>query len=282
LGKEGLYRDGDDNAVGSVADADDMITADKWTAPETVRRRWLPSRLKRTTPWSRELALRNGHLPADDKLLATVTKLSATAWGALRDKLLMLGLVRVENGMWIDDDQERSLEIQRSSRLRGQRGAQAWWGGSRGAQAPLHKYHAGSGRHFLDPSSSSARKGGVASLNLMSFEMDLSTYLCLAMRDAGCIRLSRQGLHRVQHLRRQPLCVEWGCRADALKAASVIPWGAVTLGHQRVQHVVDVGVDSALGAAYPFEKPERAHGLPAPPPSGPSAADLRLALTQVW
>ena len=75
----------------------------------------------------RERALRDGPLSADDKLLATITKMTDKAWASLRDKLLMLGLARVENGMWIDDDQERSLEIQRNSRLRGPRGAEARW-----------------------------------------------------------------------------------------------------------------------------------------------------------
>jgi len=75
----------------------------------------------------RERALRDEPLPAADQLLGTITKMTDKAWVALRDKLLALGLAHVENGMWIDEDQERSLEIQRNSRRRGQRGAQARW-----------------------------------------------------------------------------------------------------------------------------------------------------------
>ncbi len=35
------------------------------------------------------------------------------SWLSLRAKLIDLGLGRVENGRWVDDDQDRSLELQR-------------------------------------------------------------------------------------------------------------------------------------------------------------------------
>jgi len=69
----------------------------------------------------------DGDLPADDKRLATITKLPARAWAELRDKLLLLGLGRVQAGQWIDDDQLENLRIQRSVSERGKRGAAARW-----------------------------------------------------------------------------------------------------------------------------------------------------------
>lgn len=62
---------------------------------------------------SSEFVQLDGVLPAADKHLATVAKMTPTAWGELRDKLLVLGLGRIELGHWIDDDQLRNLEIQR-------------------------------------------------------------------------------------------------------------------------------------------------------------------------
>ena len=62
---------------------------------------------------SSEFVQLDGALPANDKHLATVAKMTPKAWGELRDKLLVLGLGRIELGHWIDDDQLRNLEIQR-------------------------------------------------------------------------------------------------------------------------------------------------------------------------
>lgn len=72
----------------------------------------------------------DGDLADDDKRMASITKLSAKAWPELRDKLLLLGLGRVEAGQWIDDDQLANLRIQRNVSARGKRGAQARWGAS--------------------------------------------------------------------------------------------------------------------------------------------------------
>lgn len=69
----------------------------------------------------------DGDLRADDKRLASITKLSLKSWAELRDKLLLLGLGRVEAGQWIDDDQLGSLQIQRRVSERGKRGAAARW-----------------------------------------------------------------------------------------------------------------------------------------------------------
>ena len=62
---------------------------------------------------SSEFVQLDGALHAADKQLAAITKMSAKAWNELRDKLLVLGLGRIEHGHWIDDDQLRNLEIQR-------------------------------------------------------------------------------------------------------------------------------------------------------------------------
>jgi hypothetical protein len=75
----------------------------------------------------------DGDLADDDKRLASITKLSARAWSELRDKLLLLGLGRVEAGQWIDDDQLANLRIQRAVSERGKRGAQGRWGKARDA-----------------------------------------------------------------------------------------------------------------------------------------------------
>jgi len=75
----------------------------------------------------------DGDMQADDKRLASVTKLSLKAWADLRDKLLLLGLGRVQAGMWIDDDQLANLMIQRSVSERGKRGAAARWRASNAA-----------------------------------------------------------------------------------------------------------------------------------------------------
>ena len=69
-----------------------------------------------------EFVITDGQVPADDKHLASVTKLSTKSWAAVRDKLLQLGLGRIEHGFWVDDDQLASLEIQRAASRRGAAG----------------------------------------------------------------------------------------------------------------------------------------------------------------
>jgi hypothetical protein len=73
----------------------------------------------------------DGVLPCDDKALALVTK-TGKRWPDFRDKLIALGLGRIENGHWIDDDQLRNLECQRKARERGTAGAVALWKARRG------------------------------------------------------------------------------------------------------------------------------------------------------
>lgn len=70
----------------------------------------------------------DGDLQADDRRLAAVTKLSAKGWAALRDKLLLLGLGRIEAGQWIDDDQLRNLQVQRRVSEKARAGAAKRWG----------------------------------------------------------------------------------------------------------------------------------------------------------
>lgn len=74
----------------------------------------------------------DGDLPADDRRLAAITKTTAKGWAELREKLLLLGLGRVDNGQWIDDDQLGNLLVQRRVSERGKRGAAGRWG-ERGA-----------------------------------------------------------------------------------------------------------------------------------------------------
>lgn len=75
-----------------------------------------------------DYVVRGGNLPADDDLLVQVTRLQGKKWRALKDRLLSLDLARIENGLWVDDDQLTSLRIQKNSSERGKRGAQARWG----------------------------------------------------------------------------------------------------------------------------------------------------------
>ena len=79
--------------------------------------------------WSRIAAhyvANDGVLLALDKVMAQVTK-TGKKWPDLRDKLLALGLGRIENGHWVDEHQRSSLELQRRASLRGRRGADARW-----------------------------------------------------------------------------------------------------------------------------------------------------------
>lgn len=76
---------------------------------------------------SSEFVQLDGALPANDKHLATVAKMTPKAWGELRDKLLLLGLGRIELGHWIDDDQLRNLEMQRRASEQRTQAVQARW-----------------------------------------------------------------------------------------------------------------------------------------------------------
>lgn len=76
-----------------------------------------------------EYVMRNGQVPDDDAANARATKLSLRAWRELRGILIEIGVGRVENGRWIDDDQQASLDIQNRLADRGMRGAAGRWGG---------------------------------------------------------------------------------------------------------------------------------------------------------
>ena len=60
-----------------------------------------------------EYAVRDGQIVDDDRQLARIAGLSRSAWTALREKLLALGVARVADGRWIDDDQQANLDRQR-------------------------------------------------------------------------------------------------------------------------------------------------------------------------
>lgn len=66
----------------------------------------------------------DGQIAGDDKSMAHVTKLTVRAWAGLRDKLVQMGMGRVEHGFWLDEDQLVNLEHQRAASARGFRGAQ--------------------------------------------------------------------------------------------------------------------------------------------------------------
>jgi hypothetical protein len=72
--------------------------------------------------------IRDGLLVADDAELAKITR-TGRRWAELREKLILLGLGRIEKGLWIDDNQDSSLALQRTQSLRGSKGAAARWGG---------------------------------------------------------------------------------------------------------------------------------------------------------
>lgn len=72
-----------------------------------------------------EFVIMDGHVPADDKHLSGIAKLPRKAWLELKDKLIHLGVCRIENGMWCDDDQAVNLDFQRAASARGVKGAMA-------------------------------------------------------------------------------------------------------------------------------------------------------------
>jgi hypothetical protein len=75
-----------------------------------------------------EYAAVDGQLDASDAKMMAVTRLAPKAWTALRDKLLQRRLARIEGGLWIDDHQNSSLDIQRNGSARGRAGAAGRWG----------------------------------------------------------------------------------------------------------------------------------------------------------
>ena len=74
----------------------------------------------------------DGALAADDKRLAATVKLSPKAWAELRDKLIVLGLGRIEHGHWIDDDQLANLRIQRDASDRARNAINKRWSARNG------------------------------------------------------------------------------------------------------------------------------------------------------
>lgn len=70
-----------------------------------------------------EFVIMDGQVPADDKHLSGITKLPRKAWLELKDKLIQLGVCRIDNGMWFDDDQAVNLDFQRAASARGVKGA---------------------------------------------------------------------------------------------------------------------------------------------------------------
>ena len=74
-----------------------------------------------------EYAVRDGDMPAADRAMREITKLSNGAWAALRDRLITLGICRIENGRWIDEDQDANLRRQREfSEAQRQRALGRW------------------------------------------------------------------------------------------------------------------------------------------------------------
>lgn len=55
---------------------------------------------------------REGGLSADNKLLATLADLPMKDWLSLRERLLALGIARIEEDRWVDDDQHENLQRQ--------------------------------------------------------------------------------------------------------------------------------------------------------------------------
>lgn len=123
-----------------------LPTATKRGNPKTSRTRYVrlfPERIfflleslddRELAAWVRltvAYVMADGALSSDEKKLALVTK-TGKRWPELRDKLVGLGLGRVEAGLWIDDDQQKSLDLQRQYSVRGERGAAARWGGRHG------------------------------------------------------------------------------------------------------------------------------------------------------
>lgn len=74
-----------------------------------------------------EFVVRDGELPDNNKFLATVAAMKLPAWLSLRERLLALGIFRVEAGRWIDDDQEKNLRLQREHSARQAKKARKRW-----------------------------------------------------------------------------------------------------------------------------------------------------------
>jgi len=76
-----------------------------------------------------EYVMRDGRIDDNDQALARITKLSGRGWAELKEILIELGVGRVDNGRWIDDDQQANLDHQQGLSERGKRGAAGRWGG---------------------------------------------------------------------------------------------------------------------------------------------------------
>ena len=73
------------------------------------------------------VAVNNGEAPDDDKKLAEFAGLPLPKWRELRAKLQVLGIAGGENGRWIDPDQQKSFDMQRSATDRASKAGQARW-----------------------------------------------------------------------------------------------------------------------------------------------------------
>lgn len=91
---------------------------------------------KQVGAWLRlalEFVIRDGQVADDDKALARITRLSVRSWRELRATLVELGLGRVVDGRWIDDDQQENLNRQNAFIERQRGAARARWGGGHDA-----------------------------------------------------------------------------------------------------------------------------------------------------
>lgn len=74
-----------------------------------------------------DYVVRDGQVQFDDKALAKVAGISSRAWSDLRDKLVELGIVKVDGDKFVDPDQSASLEIQRATSERQRGNAMRRW-----------------------------------------------------------------------------------------------------------------------------------------------------------
>lgn len=70
----------------------------------------------------------HGDVVDDDALLARFAGLGRKRWQELRQQLLDMGLAEVRSGKWIDQEQDRSIELQERASERSRRANLARWG----------------------------------------------------------------------------------------------------------------------------------------------------------